>query len=73
MFSTAAISLTLTLLLNLVDQEYIEHSDQNLKETNSCASLLTNLSTETSILNVGNNSFPGPFNNYHEDFRNTGL
>ena len=36
MFSTAAISLTLTLLLNLVDQEYIEHSDQNLKETNSC-------------------------------------
>ena len=73
MFSTAAISLTLTLLLNLVDQEYIEHSNQNLKETNSCASLLTNLSTETSILNVGNNSFPGPFNNYHEDFRNTGL
>ena len=73
MFSTAAISLTLTLLLNLVDQEYIEHSDQNLKETNSCASLLTNLSTENSILNVGNNSFPGPFINYHEDFRNTGL
>ena len=62
MFSAAAICRTFTLMLNLGDQEYIEH--ENLKETNSCSSLLTNLSTETSILNVGINSFPGPFNNY---------